>query len=119
MTARIVFGVLLVLLLPGPPAGAQRPASTPPLAAAYVDRANGLSLEQAIARALEQEPSLRGARSQVDVAQGIRLQASLRPNPSLSFERREEPGGRSLFDHCRVENRCRRRYLPSGLAIWW
>ena len=93
MTARIVFGVLLVLLLPGPPAGAQRPASTPPLAAAYVDRANGLSLEQAIARALEQEPSLRGARSQVDVAQGIRLQASLRPNPSLSFERREEPGG--------------------------
>ena len=72
---------------------AQSPDAQVPLAAGFVDPANGLSLEQAIARGIEQEPSLRAARSQVDVAQGIKLQASLRPNPSLSFERREEPGG--------------------------
>jgi cobalt-zinc-cadmium efflux system outer membrane protein len=59
----------------------------------YVDPVNGLSLEQAVARALEQEPSLRAARSEIDVARGMRLQASLRPNPSVSFERREEPAG--------------------------
>ncbi len=64
-----------------------------PLAAQFVDLANGLSLEQAIARAIEQEPSLRAARSQIDVAHGARQQASLRPNPSVSFERRDEPGG--------------------------
>jgi cobalt-zinc-cadmium efflux system outer membrane protein len=58
-----------------------------------VDAANGLSLEQAIARAIEQEPSLRAARSQVEVAEGTKLQASLRRNPSVSYERREEPGG--------------------------
>jgi outer membrane protein, heavy metal efflux system len=52
-----------------------------------------MSLEQAIALAIEQEPSLRAARSQVEVAQGTKLQASLRPNPSVSFERREEAGG--------------------------
>ncbi|MCA1559934.1 MAG: TolC family protein [Acidobacteria bacterium] len=93
MTARIRFGVLLATLLTGAPVWAQRPSSAGPLAAGYVDPANGLSLEQAIARALEQEPSLRAARSQVDAAEGMRLQASLRPNPSVSFERREEPAG--------------------------
>src|SRR4030095_15393899 len=61
--------------------------------AQLVDPANGLSLDQAIARAIEYEPSLRVARSQVEVAQGTKLQASLTPNPSVSFERREEPGG--------------------------
>jgi cobalt-zinc-cadmium efflux system outer membrane protein len=33
------------------------------------------------------------ARSQVEVAQGMKSQASLRPNPSASFEWRDEPGG--------------------------
>lgn len=94
MTARIVSSVLIAALLTTVPASAQTPRdTTPALAGRYVDPANGLSLEQAIARALEQEPSLRAARSQIDVARGMRLQASLRPNPSVSFERREEPAG--------------------------
>jgi cobalt-zinc-cadmium efflux system outer membrane protein len=59
----------------------------------FVDRINGLSLDQAIARALELEPSLRSARSAIDVAKGMRQQAALRPGPSASFERREEPAG--------------------------
>jgi outer membrane protein, heavy metal efflux system len=53
----------------------------------------GISLEAAIARALDREPSLRAVRADVAVARGLRQQAALRPNPTLSFERREEPGG--------------------------
>jgi cobalt-zinc-cadmium efflux system outer membrane protein len=93
MTTRIAFSVLIVTLLTGVPSSAQSPGSRAPLAGRFVDPANGLSLERAIALAIEQEPSLRLARSQVEMAQGTKLQASLRPNPSVSFERREEPGG--------------------------
>lgn len=59
----------------------------------FIDAANGLTLEQAIAQALAQEPSLRAVRSEVDTARGMRLQAGLRPNPSVSFEQRGEPSG--------------------------
>ena len=92
MTTRVVLGVLIAALVIRVPAFAQAPARTP-VAERYVDLANGLSLEQAIARALEQEPSMRAARTQIDVARGMRLQASLRPNPSVSFEQRAEPAG--------------------------
>lgn len=52
-----------------------------------------LSLADAVKMALEREPSLRAARAELDVARGMQRQAGLRPNPSLSFERREEPAG--------------------------
>ncbi len=93
MTTRIALSVLIATLLTSVSTSAQSPGGQAPLAGRFVDPANGLSLEQAIARAIEQEPSLRAARSQVEVAQGTKRQASLRPNPSVSFERREEPGG--------------------------
>jgi outer membrane protein, heavy metal efflux system len=93
MTTRIALSVLIATLLTGMSTSAQSPGGQEPLAGRFVDPANGLSLEQAVARAIEQQPSLRAARSQVEVAQGTKIQASLRPNPSVSFERREEPGG--------------------------
>jgi len=93
MTTRIALSVLIATLLTGVSSSAQSPGGQPPFAGRFVDPANGLSLEQAITRAIEQAPSLRAARSQVEVAQGTKIQASLRPNPSVSFERREEPGG--------------------------
>ena len=92
MTARIVLSVLIAALLIPLTANAQTSSDTR-VAERYVDPVNGISLEQAITRALDQEPSLRAARSEIDVARGMRLQASLRPNPNLSFERRDEPGG--------------------------
>jgi cobalt-zinc-cadmium efflux system outer membrane protein len=92
MTTRIVLSVLIAALMTEVSAVAQAPIPAP-VGKQYVDPVNGLSLEQAIARALEQEPSLRAARSEIDVARGMRLQASLRPNPTVSFERREEPAG--------------------------
>lgn len=102
MTARIVLSVLIAALLTELSAFAQGPAQTPVLDR-YVDAVNGLSLEQAIARALEQEPSLRASRSQIDVARGMRLQASLRPNPTVVVERREEPAGTDNLTTVAVE----------------
>jgi cobalt-zinc-cadmium efflux system outer membrane protein len=92
MTPRIVMSVLVVTLVTVLPASAQAPGEAV-LAEKYMDPAGGLSLQQAIDRALEQEPSLRSARSEIDVARGMRVQASLRPNPTVSFERRKEPDG--------------------------
>jgi cobalt-zinc-cadmium efflux system outer membrane protein len=92
MTTRVVLSVLIAALMTEVSAVAQAPISEP-VAKQYVDPVNGLSLEEAVVRALEREPSLRAARSEIDVARGMRLQASLRPNPSVSFERREEPAG--------------------------
>ena len=93
MTTRIALSVVIATLLTGVSSSAESSGGQPPLAGRFVDPVNGLSLEQAIARAIEQEPSLRAARSQMEVAQGTKMQASRRPNPSVSFERREEPGG--------------------------
>jgi len=62
-------------------------------AESFVDPVAGLSLDQAIARALAQEPSLRATRTTVDVARGMQAQAGLRRNPSLSTEFRGEPSG--------------------------
>lgn len=64
-----------------------------PLAERYIDSASGLTLADAIAGALEREPSLRASRAELDAARGMRQQAGLRANPSLMFERREEPAG--------------------------
>jgi cobalt-zinc-cadmium efflux system outer membrane protein len=62
-------------------------------ASAYIDPVNGLTLADAIARALAQEPSLRASRSQIDVTRGLREQAGLRPNPAVSFSQQQEPSG--------------------------
>ena len=91
MNVRIRVGLVMLATLVSTAAAAQPPASSAPTS--HVDPVNGLSLDQAIARALDQEPSLRATRSQIDVARGQRVQSSLRPNPSVSFERRQEPQG--------------------------
>ena len=63
------------------------------LATQYVDELAGLGLDTAIARALEREPSLRAVRSDIEAARGLQQQADLHPNPTLTFERRDEPSG--------------------------
>lgn len=80
------------------PAEAQTPSTSQ-----YLDPVNGLSLEAAVARALDQEPSLDAARFEVDAAAGRLRQASLRTNPSLSFERRVEPAGTDRLTMVGVE----------------
>lgn len=69
------------------------PNSPQALAAQYVNTDTGLTLDAAITRALAQEPALRATRTEVDVAKGARLQAGLRPNPTVSFMQQTEPAG--------------------------
>jgi outer membrane protein, heavy metal efflux system len=63
------------------------------LATTYIDLVNGITLEDAVARALEREPGLRASQAQLEVARGLQVQAGLHPNPSLSFSQQEEPSG--------------------------
>lgn len=53
----------------------------------------GTSIEALVAMALERAPLIDAARARVQVAEGERRQASLRPNPSASLDRREQFGG--------------------------
>jgi cobalt-zinc-cadmium efflux system outer membrane protein len=59
----------------------------------YLDSEKGISLGEAVAGALEREPELRAARTEIEMARGVRLQAGLRPNPMIMFEQREQVGG--------------------------
>jgi outer membrane protein, heavy metal efflux system len=68
-------------------------AQDPATATRYLDPAAGLTVAQAIAEGLRQEPGLREARTGIEAARGERRQAALRPNPSVSGERREELAG--------------------------
>jgi cobalt-zinc-cadmium efflux system outer membrane protein len=94
MTGRMpMAAVIMAMTLVPADAQTPEPPTGTALASGYMDPAGGLSLEQAIARAAAQEPSLRAARTGIDSAQAMRSQASLRPNPTVSFEHREEPAG--------------------------
>jgi cobalt-zinc-cadmium efflux system outer membrane protein len=92
MIVRLLLCFLIATLLAAAPVWGQA-FDTMSLGQRFVDPANGLSLEQVIERALQQEPSLRSARSEIDVARSMRTQASLRRNPSISFDQRTELGG--------------------------
>ena len=83
-TCQRIAGIMFVVTAAAAPARAQGATSVP---------ASGLGLDEAIARALEREPTLRSVRTEIDIARGLRQQAGLRPNPVMSFEHRTEPGG--------------------------
>jgi cobalt-zinc-cadmium efflux system outer membrane protein len=72
---------------------AQVPAGPPAVASTGIDQDAGMTLEEAVAQALSREPSLRAAQTEIDALRGERIQADLRPNPSVSFSQQDEPGG--------------------------
>ena len=69
------------------------PGAEAVLASQYVNADTGLTLEEAIARALTQEPTLRAVRTDVERVKGEQIQAGLHLNPSVSFMQQNEPGG--------------------------
>ena len=87
------------------PSNAQRAPSFSDtlLASKYIDPLAGLTLDGALAQALEHEPSLRAARTEIEVARGMRLQAGLHPNPSVSFSQQNEPAGSDSQTRVEVE----------------
>ena len=72
MRPRLVIAMFVVLAA-HTTAEAQAPQSgeREPMASRFVDRVNGLTLDQAIEQALGQEPGLRAARAEIDVARGM------------------------------------------------
>jgi cobalt-zinc-cadmium efflux system outer membrane protein len=93
MMRRRMLATMVAAFLSAPAVHGQEAVTAGTSVAQYVDEQTGMTLEEAISRALEREPSLRAVRAAVAVARGLRQQAALRPNPTLSFERREEPAG--------------------------
>ena len=91
-TPRRIITLMIAAIALAVPARGQGTAPSA-LASQYVDERSGLGLDAAIARALEREPSLRAVRSDIEAARGLQQQGGLRPNPTLTFERRDEPGG--------------------------
>jgi cobalt-zinc-cadmium efflux system outer membrane protein len=91
MTSRIVFLISCAVIAMARLDAQTLQTSPPP--ERYYSATQGLTLQQAIATALEHEPSLRAVRTDVDAARGSRLQADVHPNPTVSFEQRFEPGG--------------------------
>ena len=74
-----------------------------PMAPRFVDRLDGLTLEQAIQQAVEREPGLRAARADVDVARGMSVQAALKPNPTVTFAQLTEPASTDAQTRVDVE----------------
>ncbi|AMY10797.1 efflux transporter, outer membrane factor (OMF) lipoprotein, NodT family [Luteitalea pratensis] len=91
---RVIALTVLVVLTPAwVPALAQSTGTIPIKASDLLDESEGLALADAMTRAVEGEPELRAARYEVEVSRAVTKQAELRPNPSISVERREEPSG--------------------------
>jgi cobalt-zinc-cadmium efflux system outer membrane protein len=95
MTARLAIIVVIGCVACGAAASAQTgsPRQAERLGNRYLDPVGGLEIDRAVAQALEQSPSLRAARTEIDAAQGMREQAGLHPNPMFSFSQQNEPGG--------------------------
>ena len=79
------------------------PALGQPSARTYVDEQSGLRLDDAIARAIAQEPLTRAVRAEVEISRGRLQQAGLRPNPTFSLDHRTEPGGTDNLTTAGVE----------------
>ncbi len=90
MNTRVTVALLVLCFLTRTAAAQAVP---PQAAPGFLDPVRGLSLDEAITRALAREPSFRAAKSTVDVARGMQVQAGLRKNLSFSAELRGEPAG--------------------------
>lgn len=59
----------------------------------YLDLTNGMTADEAVRIALENNGELAAARKEIEAARALVKQARLRPNPSVEFSRQEQIGG--------------------------
>ncbi|MEP6741388.1 MAG: TolC family protein [bacterium] len=59
----------------------------------YLDPKNGMSADEAVAFALAHNGELLAAREEIEAARGLIKQASLKPNPTLDIERKQQLNG--------------------------
>ena len=95
---RIVMTLLLALpstqlSLLGQTAPARLPDERPASLVRYLDPVDGMTADQAVAYALAHNGELLAARSEIAASEALVKQASLRANPSVEFERKEQLGG--------------------------
>ncbi len=100
---RVTSTLLVTILLCPSLRGQERGQEVQPDVQLYLDERTGIGLDEAIARALDREPSLRATRTDIDAALGRQQQAGLRPDPTLTFERRQEPAGTDSLTTVGVE----------------
>jgi cobalt-zinc-cadmium efflux system outer membrane protein len=97
---RIVLWLLILQVLAGPPRtwaqgtsamlAHQKPESS---LSRFYDPNTGMSADEAVAYALAHNSELAAVRSEVEAARALVQQASLRPNPQLEIERKEQING--------------------------
>ena len=76
-----------------PSAFGQAPTPTPESTSRYLDQANGITADQAVALALENNGEILALRKEVDAAKALVKQAGLRPNPTLNSSGAKQIGG--------------------------
>ena len=94
--SRLLFaGLLLAAQLL--PASAQTQATIlpdePATLSRYLDQINGMTADEAVTFALENNGEFAAARKEVETARALVKQARLKPNPSVEFSRQEQIGG--------------------------
>jgi cobalt-zinc-cadmium efflux system outer membrane protein len=92
---RLLLGLTWVLAAWAPPVHGQSSPDTArsPRTSNYLAPGSGVDIDGAVARALAQEPALRAARHDLESVRGMRHEAALRPNPTITFIQQNEPGG--------------------------
>jgi len=60
----------------------------------YIDQTNGMTADEAVRVALENNGELVAARKEIEAARALVKQAKLRANPSVEFSRQEQIGGK-------------------------
>ncbi len=77
----ICIGLLMAAQVPAFP---QTPLPSPESASRYLDPIGGMTADQAVAIALENNPEIQAVRKEVEASRAMVKQARLRPNPTLS-----------------------------------
>lgn len=65
----------------------------PAVLARYLDQINGVTADEAVRIALENNGELAAVRKEIEAARALVKQARLKPNPSIEFSRQEQIGG--------------------------
>src|SRR5688572_3584290 len=94
---KLVFSLLTIFveILLSVGSRGQTPAPTPASDSAprYLDQTAGMTADQAVALALENNGEILALRKEVEVARALAKQAGLRPNPKIGFDGTKQVGG--------------------------
>src|SRR5207249_11121163 len=87
--------VMMMVLAATLTSGQSQTTPQTPASARYVDEANGMTADEAVAYALAHNGELQAARKEIDAAKAMVKQARLRANPKLDIEgTRQIPPGK-------------------------